>query len=690
MRLLRLLALFLFMWPVSLHAATYYVATTGNDNNNGTSEGTAWATVAKAANTMVAGDTTYVRGGQYNSNGIRFGVSGTQANPIRLLNYPGERPHIRFNASGNLVAADSIYQIVISSLAGPPNAIGWIEISGFEISNGWGPVKIDAGHHLTFRNNEIHHSLGGYGGHAIDVTIDRNIIRDWGRKASCAAFPPPAVDPAWGYNTCNQDHALYLVGSRWTITNSLIYNGLSYAFHYAGVGFNASVHPTTEYAGARNFYAAGNTVAYQNYGAAIITWQPASQNHTFENNIFYENGVNKNAGDTQGFACQSSGGGHLLRNNIFFASGSGATVVFQANCAGLYTSTNNLTASNPLFVDAGATMPASPNFRLQAGSPAINAGFTAGFFNGSAPDIGAFEDFVHATCSVENATPTVINITYTNNRYPPLLPSTGITGYSARENAGAKTVTSAVRVGDNQVNVTVSAAFSAGTTIDYSWSGGNLTDSAAIGGTQYHSLRAITNQSCTNNVSGASSATLTQTAFRFHDVRGTEAAPVVKPYPGAASNLHITSVPGGKVRLRLKVACTVADCAPLGMALRYSRNGGSYTAVPDSFGADNIRFYGTTEDPSAPLNGTETTELLASSHATNVACAIIRTANAIPTVDLSQNSETECEYAIELDSDAVSTDTYDFRLYDQNGAALSAYSVTPRLTVVPMAAGGGM
>ena len=74
------------------HAATYYVATTGSDFNKGTSETTPFLTVNKAVDTMVAGDTTYVRGGLYIGPGVRFRRTGTAAAPIKLLNYPGESP----------------------------------------------------------------------------------------------------------------------------------------------------------------------------------------------------------------------------------------------------------------------------------------------------------------------------------------------------------------------------------------------------------------------------------------------------------------------------------------------------------------------------------------------------------------------------------------------------------------------
>lgn len=54
-------------------AAVYYVSTTGNDNNNGTSLSMPWRTINKAAQTMFAGDTVYIRGGTY-----RESVSGAE------------------------------------------------------------------------------------------------------------------------------------------------------------------------------------------------------------------------------------------------------------------------------------------------------------------------------------------------------------------------------------------------------------------------------------------------------------------------------------------------------------------------------------------------------------------------------------------------------------------------------------
>src|ERR1043166_2103558 len=50
---------------MGVRATTYYVSTSGSDGNNGTSLSTPWRTINKAAQTMVAGDTVYIRGGTY-------------------------------------------------------------------------------------------------------------------------------------------------------------------------------------------------------------------------------------------------------------------------------------------------------------------------------------------------------------------------------------------------------------------------------------------------------------------------------------------------------------------------------------------------------------------------------------------------------------------------------------------------
>jgi len=70
----------------------YYVSTSGSDFNPGT-QTQPWKTIKKAVDSVKAGGTIYVRGGQYDGiqNGWVFQGSGTQSRPITLTNYPGEQ-----------------------------------------------------------------------------------------------------------------------------------------------------------------------------------------------------------------------------------------------------------------------------------------------------------------------------------------------------------------------------------------------------------------------------------------------------------------------------------------------------------------------------------------------------------------------------------------------------------------------
>ncbi len=74
--------------PVIAAGNTYYVSTSGNDNNPGT-KSQPFRTIQKGANTVQAGDTVFVREGTYNEV-VTITVSGTSNNYITIEGYPGE------------------------------------------------------------------------------------------------------------------------------------------------------------------------------------------------------------------------------------------------------------------------------------------------------------------------------------------------------------------------------------------------------------------------------------------------------------------------------------------------------------------------------------------------------------------------------------------------------------------------
>jgi hypothetical protein len=70
------------------YAATYYVSTTGDDDNSGTFS-SPFLTIQRGTNAATAGDLVYVRGGTY-SERITISSSGTAANKIVLSGYAAE------------------------------------------------------------------------------------------------------------------------------------------------------------------------------------------------------------------------------------------------------------------------------------------------------------------------------------------------------------------------------------------------------------------------------------------------------------------------------------------------------------------------------------------------------------------------------------------------------------------------
>ncbi|HEX2617809.1 MAG TPA: hypothetical protein VHL57_09725, partial [Flavobacteriales bacterium] len=70
---------------LGVHATNYYVSPTGSDSNNGTSQGSAWQTIARvnqATYTFQPGDQIlFQRGGVFRGE-LTMGSSGTPAQPI--------------------------------------------------------------------------------------------------------------------------------------------------------------------------------------------------------------------------------------------------------------------------------------------------------------------------------------------------------------------------------------------------------------------------------------------------------------------------------------------------------------------------------------------------------------------------------------------------------------------------------
>ena len=200
----------------SINAATYYVDknhSSSSDNNAGT-EASPWKTIQKAANTMSAGDTVYVKAGVYTElysgtpstdvTAIKPQNSGTASNPIVYSAFPGDSVIIdqQRQGSGFFIENKNYIHIIgfeirntwgsgVSTLT---SAVGIVvdsnyihDIDGVGGSN-VGGVRLDDARQSTVRNNVIHkvtvggedngNAAGIHGYRMEDILVENNLIYD--------------------------------------------------------------------------------------------------------------------------------------------------------------------------------------------------------------------------------------------------------------------------------------------------------------------------------------------------------------------------------------------------------------------------------------------------------------------------------------------------------------------------------
>ncbi len=111
MKKLKLTITLICLLTAKLWATTYYVSRSGNNSNNGLSQGAAWKTITKAISVAVAGDLVYVKAGNYGAETVVFTKSGTSGSPITFQGYkttPGDAPPVLVNNANPYTAFDTL------------------------------------------------------------------------------------------------------------------------------------------------------------------------------------------------------------------------------------------------------------------------------------------------------------------------------------------------------------------------------------------------------------------------------------------------------------------------------------------------------------------------------------------------------------------------------------------------------
>jgi len=429
-----------------IYSATYYVSTTGSDDNPGT-YALPWATWGEAFNSasVQPGDTVYFRGGVYSmtsdnlaypyseGSGYNVGRDGTIGDTIRYWAYPGETPILDCDnislASGsnrgingndiNYVHFKGLTVRNVNQSAAGNSTYGWIingdnlKVENCEVYNTGGRGFYSTGHEVYYLNCDSHHNCDsltaalpgndGVGFQNTDLTNADGSIYYW----NCRAW----MNGDQGFSAVSIGYLEF--DGCWSFNNGL-YQGEGHGFKMGAVGLEGE---QPEFGPLKRKYT--NNVAAFNRANGWTTNDNTSylaRTMYVYNNIAYHNGYPTGWGGlAAGFVIYNTASidaeelDRTYHNNIAYGNEDGDTFI---PAGALYTHSNNswdlsVTVSDADFVSVDSTgitaarqadgsLPANDCFtdflQLATGSELIDVGVNVSIpYNGVAPDLGPFE-----------------------------------------------------------------------------------------------------------------------------------------------------------------------------------------------------------------------------------------------------------------------------------------------------------
>ena len=432
-----LILLLLVLVPYRVQANTYYVATNGNDANQGI-ETQPWKTIQKAANTLVAGDTVFIKAGIYNERVI-IKNSGTLNNEIVFSNYQNDtviidgdsiswggawnglfdisnRSYIHImglrikNAdysgfwiedSDHIIIEDNYTYNTYSSGIGVWSS-SYITIKNNEIELACNDGEqecitiANSDHSAIFKNNVHNNGLGTIGGEGIDVKAGSHDIDVYQNEVHHLNNRLGIYADAWDSHTyniniyqniihhCSETGLAVASESGGLIENVAIFNNIIYSNKYGGIELGSwSDIGFTGPKPLKHIKIINNT-CYQNgvfnngWGFGIVVDNPDAKDVIIRNNICSENSAQ--------IAIQQIDSGGVVDHNLLFGNNTASGTLYGSDSI----------ISDPHFVDT-----LTYNFHLLSISPAIDKGSplnapTTDFDNNNRPsglnfDIGAYE-----------------------------------------------------------------------------------------------------------------------------------------------------------------------------------------------------------------------------------------------------------------------------------------------------------
>ncbi|MBN1788398.1 MAG: carbohydrate-binding protein [Sedimentisphaerales bacterium] len=386
------LIVFVIFIACPAYAANYYVDPGGDDGNDG-SIGTPFATITQAVSVAVAGDTIYLRGGQHDySSTISIATSGTSSDYITLQAYQDEVPVLDYtaqpygtssrgilvtgnywhlkgfiiqNAGDNGLNLGGNYNIA-EQIVARMNRDSGIQFGGAgasynlilncdsylnydapnhgENADGFASKSSDIGPGNVFRGCRAWNNADdGFDLYYTQIAITFEDCWAWGNGVN-----------RWGDSSWNGDGNGYKLGS--SAGNHVLIRCMAYDQYHNGIDIN------------------GDTLPVEVYNCTVYD---CGTNYYFDEHI-----------------------ASVLRNNISYVGGENlyAEVDDQYNSwnSGFSVSSSDFVSLDPTGIDGprqpDGSLPDLDFLKLVETSSLIDAGIDVGEpYNGSAPDLGAFE-----------------------------------------------------------------------------------------------------------------------------------------------------------------------------------------------------------------------------------------------------------------------------------------------------------
>lgn len=412
------------LFTILANAATYYLSPDGSDSSGSGSSSSPWFTLNKAWSVIKPGDTVYLKGGtyRYNSSQSLMGKSGSSSAPIRIWAVEGEKPVITPSSSYDGTRGINIDSDYLH--------IKGLEITGYKQRTSsalYYGIVAENSNHITFEQIIVHDNGFGL---SIGSDSGDNLVLNSDFYRNADPLSNFGLNVPWGgadgitIRSSNQGKTNTIRGCRmwWNSDDGvdLFKNHGTIVIENSWAFWNGFKPGTFEMAGNGDGFKVGITaidlssqvkrilrhnLAFENRMIGYDQNDARCITHLY-NNTAYNNGSYGTA--ARSFNFYNGTAATVAKNNLDYkyvmtARWNSAAVVSHNsfNKDGSVNTAFSVSSSDFLSVDSegvdgprqsDGSLPKLNFLKLAPGSDLINKGTDVGLpYNGSAPDLGAYE-----------------------------------------------------------------------------------------------------------------------------------------------------------------------------------------------------------------------------------------------------------------------------------------------------------